>query len=84
MSRIFSVKDPNLEVIYISPFPLTNEIQQYYSKILELVEIENPETRFTVVVPENYVKFHRHMGLTQILLLSPKAMKQINALIEGK
>ena len=52
--------------------------------ILELVEIENPETRFTVVVPENYVKFSRHMSLTQILLLSPKALKQINALIEGK
>jgi hypothetical protein len=64
LARIFSVKDPNLEVIYISPFPLTNEIQQYYQKILELVEIENPESRFTVVVPENYVKFHRHMSLT--------------------
>ena len=26
LARIFSVKDPNVEVVYISPFPLTNEI----------------------------------------------------------
>ena len=75
LARIFSVKDPNVDVIYISPFPLTNEIATYYTQILGLLEVENPEKRFTVVVPENYVKFHRHMGLTQTLLLSPKAMK---------
>jgi hypothetical protein len=64
LARIFSVKDPNVDVIYISPFPLTNEIATYYTQILGLLEVENPEKRFTVVVPENYVKFHRHMGLT--------------------
>jgi len=64
IARIFSVKDPNVDVIYICPFPLTNEIYNYYLKILELVEIEQPEKRFTVVVPENYVKFPKHLSLT--------------------
>jgi len=64
IARIFSVKDPNVDVIYICPFPLTKEIYDYYLKILELVEIEEPEKRFTVVVPENYVKFPRHLSLT--------------------
>lgn len=64
MSRIFRVKDPLLDIIYISPYPLTKEITDYYQKIMELVEIENPESRFTIVVPENYVKFPRHFSLT--------------------
>ena len=64
IARIFSVKDPNVDVIYICPYPLTNEIYNYYLKILELVEIDDPESRFHVIVPENYVKFPRHLSLT--------------------
>jgi len=55
--RIFSVKDPNVDVIYISPYTLTSEVYKYYLKILELVEIEEPAKRFNLIVPENYVKF---------------------------
>jgi hypothetical protein len=43
ISRVFSIKDPNVDVIYICPFPLTSEVYNYYLKILELVEIENPD-----------------------------------------
>lgn len=57
IARIFSVKDPNVDVIYVCPFTLTNDVYKYYLKILELVEIENPEKRFNIIVPENYVKF---------------------------
>ncbi len=73
--RIFSVKDPNVDVIYISPFTLTSEVFKYYMKILELVEIEEPTKRFHLVVPENYVRFHQHLSLTQCLLYSPKALR---------
>lgn len=64
ISRIFAVKDPKIDVIYVTPFALTSEVYDYYKKILELGEIENPEKWFTVIVPENYVKFHEHMSLT--------------------
>lgn len=57
IARIFSVKDPNVDVIYICPFKLTAEVEKYYMKILELVEIESPRKRFHIIVPENYVKF---------------------------
>lgn len=65
ISRLFAIKDPNVEIIYICPFPLTNEIYDYYLKILELVEIENPELRLKIIVPENYVKFSKDLCLTQ-------------------
>jgi len=82
--RIFAVKDPNVDVIYISPFTLTSEVYKYYMKILELVEVEDPSSRFHLVVPENYVRFHSHLSLAQAMLYSPKALKQISNLIEGR
>lgn len=84
ISRIFSVKDPKVDVIYIAPFTLTNEVYEYYKKILELGELEKPENRFHVVVPENYVKFKETMSLTQTLLYSPKAVKRIKSLISDR
>jgi hypothetical protein len=84
IARLFTVIDPLVNVIYICPFPLTSEIYNYYLKILELVEIEHPEKRFTIVVPENYTKFHEHLSLTQALLYSPLALGQVKDLITGK
>jgi len=71
IARIFSVKDPNVDVIYVCPFHLTKEVEKYYKKILELVEIESPDKRFHIVVPENYTKFPSHLSLTQALIYSP-------------
>lgn len=82
--RIFSVKDPNVDVIYVSPFTLTSEVYKYYMKILELVEIEEPQKRFHLVVPENYVRFREHLSLAQAMLYSPKALKQVQNLIENR
>lgn len=63
IARIFSVKDPNVDVIYVCPFTLTNDVYKYYLKILELVEIDSADKRFHIVVPENYVKFPQHFSL---------------------
>jgi hypothetical protein len=62
---------------------LTSEVTKYYMKILELVEVENASSRLHIVVPENYVKFKGHLSLTQALMYSPKACKQIQNLIEN-
>jgi IQ domain-containing protein H len=82
--RIFSVKDPKVDVIYICPFTMTAEVYKYYMKILELVEVEDPSKRFHLVVPENYNKFHDHMSLSQAMTYSPKAIKQIANLINDR
>jgi hypothetical protein len=62
--RIFSCKDPNVDVIYVCPFTMTGEVYKYYMKILELVEVEEPTKRFHLVVPENYTKFNENLSLT--------------------
>lgn len=40
ISRIFSVKDPNVDVVYVAPFTMTNDVLGYYMKILEIGEID--------------------------------------------
>ena len=41
ISRIFRLKNPNLTIIYICPFPLCNEIVKYYLRILDFHNIPN-------------------------------------------
>jgi len=65
IARLFNISDPNIEIIYVCPFPLTPEVYDYYTSILELIEVKNPDKRITIIVPENYVKYRRHMCLTQ-------------------
>lgn len=77
------MKDPNVDVIYVCPFTLTNDVYKYYLKILELVEIDQADKRFHIIVPENYVKFPQHYSLSQALLFSPKALKRIQTLIQS-
>ena len=84
IARLFAVKNSNVDIIYVCPFPLTSEIYNYYLKILELVEIEEPEKRFTIIVPENFTKFHSHLSLVQALLYSPNALMKIRERIRDK
>lgn len=41
ISRIFSLRDPNVEIVYICPFPLTTDIFGYYMKILQIGDISS-------------------------------------------
>ena len=34
IARLFAIKDPLVDVIYVAPFDLPNEIISYYSKVI--------------------------------------------------
>ena len=34
IARLFAIKDPLIDVIYVAPFDLPNEIISYYSKVI--------------------------------------------------
>jgi IQ domain-containing protein H len=40
LNRLFNMKDPKVEIIYVCPFPLSADVFKFYMNILELVEIE--------------------------------------------
>ena len=40
LARVLAVRDPNVEVIYVSPFQMTSDVLGYYFKILEIGDVE--------------------------------------------
>ena len=49
--RIFRLKDPDIEIVYVAPFDLSPELISYYHKILDLAGIPNYKERLHFVWP---------------------------------
>jgi hypothetical protein len=75
------LKDPNVEVIYVSPFQMTSDVLGYYMKILEIGDINGAQSRLNIIVPDNINRFPHHFSLAQVLMYSPKTLKKIKNLI---
>ncbi|KAK3607906.1 hypothetical protein CHS0354_036732 [Potamilus streckersoni] len=94
MARLCDIRDSNVDVIFISPVPLSEETLQYYSKLLGLkaaIDSGNVEDqadvvdRYKIIVPEAIKSFPTHrMCLSTILKYSPRTLKRIKLLIKGK
>ncbi|KAM8972328.1 LOW QUALITY PROTEIN: IQ domain-containing protein H [Pelodytes ibericus] len=94
IGRLCDIADPNVDVIYVSPVELDEETQQYYRKLLGLraaVLSGNPQNacelqdRFTILIPEAIGSFPGHqLCLSTLLKYSPKTLKRIRNLIQGR
>ena len=84
LHRVVEVERENVEVVYVAPFAMDDEVLDYYKKILGIGGVEAPHTRFTVVVPENVDQFPSHFPLSSILQYSPHALHRIRQILRGK
>ncbi|XP_060611357.2 IQ domain-containing protein H [Anolis sagrei] len=94
IGRLCEIQDPNVDVIYICPFEMSEEMQDYYDRLLGLqtaVKSGNPEDiadlrdRFKILTPEAIHSFPgRPMSLATFLKYSPKTIQRIRRLIQGK
>ncbi|KAJ7311062.1 hypothetical protein JRQ81_006660 [Phrynocephalus forsythii] len=94
IGRLCEIQDSNVDVIYISPFELSEEMQQYYIKLLGLqaaLQSGNPkdladlQDRFKILIPEALRSFpNRPLSLATFLKYSPKTIRRIKHLIQGR
>eukprot|EP00741_Cyanophora_paradoxa_P021428 tig00021352_g20686.t1 len=84
MSRLCDAGDPLVEVVYVAPFQLASDVQQYYEKLLAVGGVRDAPARIKVVYPENHHRFPAHFSTTTLLLYSPRALKRLANFIRGK
>ncbi|XP_041652172.1 IQ motif-containing protein H [Cheilinus undulatus] len=96
ISRLCEIRDENVEVVYVCPWHLGEDILHYYSSLLKC---EHPaygadattsqapscSRRFVILTPEAVDYFPTHnMCLSTLLKYSPHTLKRIWNLIQGK
>ena len=84
LNRLIRLIDPNVEIIYISPYRIQEEILRYYFSILENIGISNIEERFHILTPDSSYYFPPNYSLSSLLYFSNHCQKQIKSLIGNK
>mmetsp|Transcript_25501 Transcript_25501/g.55857 ORF Transcript_25501/g.55857 Transcript_25501/m.55857 type:complete len:1098 (-) Transcript_25501:29-3322(-) len=84
LGRIFRVLDPQVDVVFVVPRRMHDEILEYYSAIMQFRGIRNPPGRLQIIVPDAGGTLPENLSLTQALLSSPKAMLKLKQLIAGQ
>ncbi|KAI4887587.1 hypothetical protein NFI96_014838, partial [Prochilodus magdalenae] len=95
MGRLCDVRDDNVEVIYVCPVRLGEDLLHYYTQLLGLqgaVVTGDPKAypascvkRFTILTPEAIQHFPSHkMCVSTLLKYSPHTLRRIKNLIQGK
>ena len=82
LNRIVNLFDSNVEIIYISPHELNQDIIIYYTSIMETFGVEKPGERFHVMIPDAYKDYPTHFSVGELLLLSPKTIRNIKKKLE--
>ncbi|XP_028286912.1 IQ motif-containing protein H isoform X2 [Parambassis ranga] len=95
ISRLCDVRDKNVEVIYICPQHLEDDILHYYTSLLKCdgdtdgaditQALSSCMRRFIILIPEAVEYFPTHnLCLSTLLKYSPRTLKRIRNLIQGK
>ncbi|KAK9811483.1 hypothetical protein WJX72_004683 [[Myrmecia] bisecta] len=84
MARLCDLADPSVDVIYVAPLALGEDVEQYWLKLLQVGGVADAATRYRVIVPENLTRLPHTLSLTAKLLASPRALKRIQLFMRGK
>ncbi|MCQ2817558.1 MAG: hypothetical protein MJ252_09870 [archaeon] len=91
LNRIMGLSDPNIEIIYVSPYNISSDILAYYFSMLSTLGINDAEQRFHLIVPDEQIflkngdiKIPPYFSVSQKLLLCPDILNRIKSIIKGK
>lgn len=77
ISNIFSLADPDLQLVYVTPFLMTNNDKVYQEKFLSLLGVSLLPKRLHFVTPERINFLPQHLSLASALWYSPGALNKI-------
>ena len=84
LSRLAKLIDPNLDIIYILPYELPEEIISYYFSIMDKLGIKYIDNRVTFIIPEATSYLPLNYSLSKLLFLSQKSIEKIKNLVKNK
>ena len=84
MVRLCNTANPLVDVVYVAPMEIPDDVKRYYSRLLEVGGVKDPNLRYKIVVPENAERFPPHITLTSLLLYSPRCLRRIKRFIKGR
>ena len=84
LSRLIRLVDPKVEIIYIIPYELPEEIISYYYSILENIGINNLEKRVHFIIPEAAEYLPLNYSLSKLLVFSNRSLMEIKRLVFNK
>ena len=74
MGRIFRLNDPTVSIIYVSPYPLSADIINYFLKTLYHANVHDAESRLIFMYPNEESSFPSHTHLNKVMQYSPKTV----------
>jgi hypothetical protein len=84
MVRLCNTVDPLVDVVYVAPMEIPDDVRRYYTRLLEVGGVQDPSVRYKIVVPENAERFPPHISLTSLLLYSPRCLRRIRRFVKGR
>ena len=86
LNRMIDLYDPNVEIIYISPYQINKDIISYYTSILNTLGIEKINERFHLLIPDitNHIPKNNNYSVSELLLLSTETLQEIKNIIGEK
>ncbi len=86
INRIIDLYDTNVEIVYITPYEINQDIISYYTSIMNTLGVENVKERFHVLIPDilNHIPKNHNYSVSELLLLSTETLNQIKRIIGEK
>lgn len=84
IGRIFRAAKRGVEIIYVSSTPVPDDVKRYYYKVLQLINVGNPQRKVHFLVPHKLEDFPPHISIASKILYSKDLIKSVRAIVNGR
>ena len=84
INRLFLLRNNLLDLILITPKPISEEVRNYYFRILEIGGVHSPKTRVTFLHPDILDKHLLFKRTSSLLYFSHKTCQKIKQLTQSR